>query len=103
MILHVLVIVKCIVLSIFESRICWLAERSLTVGFTGLVVLKEGLKVNRAYSPEELAEILNIDPELIDFYLERSLAPIEKDISYCIYDRNYYEEAMAEFKKKDAN
>ncbi len=56
--------------------------------------------MERLYLPEELAEIINIDPELIDFYLQRSTSPIEKDVSYCRYDRNYYEKVVAEFRKE---
>lgn len=53
--------------------------------------------MERLYSREELAEILNIDPELIDFYLQRSESPIEKDFSYCRYDLDYFEDIVAEF------
>lgn len=56
--------------------------------------------MERLYTREELAEILNIDPELIDFYLQRSTSPIEKDISYRRYDRDYFEEIIAEFRKE---
>jgi len=55
--------------------------------------------VERLYSPDELAEILNVDPYLIDDYLRRSASPIKKDISYCRYDREYFEKAITELRK----
>lgn len=65
-----------------------------------LAVLEEGFEVERLYSREELAEILNVDPELIDFYLLRSSLPIKKDIDFCRYDVDYFDEIFVHFEEE---
>jgi predicted transcriptional regulator len=53
--------------------------------------------MDRNYTPYQLAEIMNIDPELVKYYLQRSATPtIKKDVSFFRYDRKFYDKVISE-------